>query len=273
MTALGPCTVCVDIGNSGMRCVLVPHTSIPSPPLKTDTPWIGEVLRIDWPADQPSLDIPELIKQALIRWLPSQEDRPGFLVSSVQRTMEGHLKSVVLGADCAYRLVNHLDLNLSVQVDQPEKVGIDRLLAVLAAANHFPGQPLVVIQAGSAITVDWFEPPQSFCGGAIMPGVPMMLRLLSTAADLLPPVAAKELLNLPPLPGRNTTAAMNAGVSSAVVGGVQHLISRYRQQHGQHTLVVLSGGDGPLLSPHLLGPTEVIDHLVLRGLASLVGTL
>ncbi len=97
----------------------------------------------------------------------------------------------------------------------------------------------------------------------------MMLRLLSTAADLLPQVAAKELLRLPPLPGRNTAAAMNAGVCSAVVGGVQHLVSRYREQYGEETLVVISGGDGPLLRPHLTEPVQVIDHLVLRGLAML----
>ncbi len=293
MTSVRAHTVCVDIGNSGMRCVLVPptpnvqaHVATNAP---TTTPWIGQLLRVDWPAaqDDSPADAPlsthrgepvgksiaHMMEQSLGQWLQELPAPGRWLVSSVQRTMEGHLKSVVDKCYSAsdYRLVTHGDLGLEVQVDFPDKVGIDRLLAALAAASQVPDQPLIVIQAGSAITVDWFEPPQTFGGGAIMPGVPMMLRLLSTAADLLPAVAAKELLNLPPLPGKNTAAAMNAGASSAVVGGVQHLVTRYRDQFGARTMVVMSGGDGPLLSPHVTGPLTIIDHLVLRGLAEIAG--
>lgn len=260
-------TVCVDIGNSGMRCVLVPTTPGAD---ASSTPWQGELLRFDWPADLVDDALHSAMQQAISSWLKPLAAEIRWRVSSVQRTMESHLRTVAQAFHPRdYQLVTYRDLGLNVQVDQPDRVGIDRLLATLAASEYVPDQPLIVIQAGSAITVDWFEPPRTFGGGAIMPGVPMMLRLLSKAADLLPEVAAKELLNLPPLPGKNTTAAMNAGVSSAVVGGVQHLVARYRQQFGDKTLVVISGGDGPLLSPHLDGPVKVIDHLVLRGLARL----
>lgn len=259
-------TVCVDIGNSGMRCVLVPS----SPHANTTTPWLGEILRIDWPAEHDADAIKSLIKHAVSAWLKPHAFPTRWLVSSVQRTMEGYLRTVAGDLKAIrYHRVDYRDLKLDVQVDYPDKVGIDRLLAALAASEQSPHEPTIVIQAGSAITVDWFQPPRTFCGGAIMPGVPMMLRLLSKAADLLPEVAAKELLNLPPLPGKNTTAAMNAGASSAVVGGVQHLVARYREQYGQDTLVVISGGDGPLLSPHIDEPIKVVDHLVLRGLALL----
>lgn len=260
-------TVCVDIGNSGMRCVLVPSAPLASVSI---TPWQGELLRFDWPADSAEDAICSAMKQAIGSWLKPFAMETRWRVSSVQRTMESYLRSVTEAFQPRdYQLVTYRDLRLKVQVDQPDKVGIDRLLAAVAASECVPDQPLIVIQAGSAITVDWFEPPHTFGGGAIMPGVPMMLRLLSKAADLLPEVAAKELLNLPPLPGKNTTAAMNAGASSAVVGGVQHLIARYRQQFGRDTLVAISGGDGPLLGPHIDGPVQVIDHLVLRGLAIL----
>ncbi len=260
-------TVCVDIGNSGMRCVLVPATPCAT---HTTTPWQGELLRFDWMADWTDEAIRPAMEQAIGRWLKPYAVETRWLVSSVQRTMESHLRAVIEAFHpLGYQLVTYRDLNCDVAVDQPDKVGIDRLLAALAASEYAPGQPLIVIQAGSAITVDWFEPPRRFSGGAIMPGLPMILRLLSKAADLLPEVAAKELLSLPPLPGKNTTAAMNAGASSAVVGGVQHLVARYRQQFGRESLVVISGGDGPLLSPHVEGPVQVVDHLVLRGLASL----
>ena len=275
-------------------------------------PWSGAVLRIDWPllktlneqswneksskekspnedalvekttSRSSSADIAlaeATITAALESWLSDVEqtggERPArhWIVSSVQRTTEAHLRRCAqrLGAD-DYWLVAHGDLDLSVEVDYPERVGIDRLLAAQAALEHSPIRPLIVIQAGSAITVDYVQAPRRYCGGAIMPGVPMMLRLLSRAADLLPEVAADELLELPDLPGRNTAAAMSAGACSAVVGGVQHLIARYRQLSSAPIPVVLSGGDGPRLAPHLAGPTLTVDHLVLRGLAACAET-
>lgn len=286
-------TICVDIGNSGMRCVRVSGSSALSP--TAHVPWLGEVLRVDWSGKLARDGGAHIDEQAVIAsmlaalrpWLATgvgqttqptvtqfSEMKPAvqrrWLVSSVQRSMEAALRSCVseLGA-YDYRLVTHCDLKLEIAVEYPDQVGVDRLLAASAAQEASPGRSLIVIQAGSAITVDWIEPPRRYCGGAILPGVPMMLRLLSHAADLLPEVAARELFELPSLPGKNTSAAMTLGVSSAVVGGVQHLIERYRQRHGSDTLVVLSGGDGPRLTPHIAQPVQVIDHLVLRGLARL----
>ncbi|MGN6135436.1 MAG: type III pantothenate kinase [Aureliella sp.] len=295
-------TICVDIGNSGLRCVRLPNqpasaaVARPTTGLAksgSDVPWQGEVLRIDWPGAAVSSGAPDpnaggddaataqaTLGTALERWLDGDvgrdvarvvAERPArrWVVSSVQRATEAHLRSCAarLGA-AEFHVVTHSELDLQVDVDYPERVGVDRLLSALAALELSEARPLIVIQAGSAITVDWVEAPRRFCGGAIMPGVPMMLRLLSRAADLLPEVAADELLELPALPGRNTAAAMFAGASSAVVGGVQHLVARYRSQFGAATPIVLSGGDGPRLAPHLAGPLLTADHLVLRGLAA-----
>ncbi|MCA9181246.1 MAG: type III pantothenate kinase, partial [Planctomycetales bacterium] len=136
-----------------------------------------------------------------------------------------------------------------------------------------------VIQAGSAVTVDLVtaptgEPRQpaslgSFEGGAILPGVPMMLRLLGKGADLLPEIDAAELLGLPPLPGKNTESAMICGAASALVGGVLHLVERYRQQYGQAIPIIISGGDGMRLRSYVPAPLIVKDHLVHRGLLRL----
>lgn len=283
-------TICVDIGNSGLRCVRVPAGAARRSLLRPEAlPWEGDVLRISWPigVSQPivgdaaadSEHAQAYLMQALEPWLNvSTNEHAGagrrWIVSSVQRTIAAHLRACTerLGAS-EFHLVTHTDLNLQVAVDHPEQVGIDRLLAAKAALRHSSASHMVVIQAGSAITVDWVERPNCFRGGAIMPGVPMMLRLLSRGADLLPAVAAGELFDLPPLPGTNTIAAMTAGVSSAAVGGVQHLIARYREQFGADTPVLLSGGDGPRLAPHLGSNVIVVDHLVLRGLAEIASRL
>lgn len=286
-------TICVDIGNSGLRCVWVPHAG--ALPTKLDPQmkaWSGDVLRIDWPlrltragGDMVPSPLAKMhLSNLLDQWLTatavlhigSKQDthdgRRRWIVSSVQREAEALLRSCVDVAHASdYRVITAIDVDLHVDLEFPDRVGVDRLLAASAALESAGTAPLIVIQAGSAITVDWVEAPRRFCGGAILPGVPMMLRLLSQAADLLPEVAADELLDLPILPGRNTAEAMFAGVSSAVVGGVQHLIARYRSQPGrQDATVVLSGGDGPRLASHLPGKVIIVDHLVLRGLADLV---
>lgn len=262
-----PQIICVDIGNSGLRCARLVDGAV------------GEVLRIDWPVHFSTSDTadhhadgPPFLVDRLTNWLSGfapESTQSRWLVSSVQRTIESHLRRCVERLGGEYRLVTYTDLAIEVRVDQPERVGIDRLLAAQAAMTQSPARPLIVIQAGSAITVDLVEHRNQFSGGAILPGVPIMLRLLSSAADLLPQVAAIELFELPPLPGKNTSAAMSAGTSSAVVGGVQHLVARYREQCGLQTPVILSGGDGPRLAPHIPGPLLVVDHLVLRGLAIL----
>lgn len=259
--------ICVDIGNSGLRCA------------RADDGAIGDILRIDWPVEfstGDSLDRyaggPPFLMERLTAWLSSNTPavaKSRWLVSSVQRTIEAHLRRCVESLNGEYRRITYADLSIGINVDQPERVGIDRLLAATAAIAQTKIRPIIVIQAGSAITVDLVENPDQFSGGAILPGVPIMLRLLSRAADLLPEVAANELFELPPLPGKNTSAAMSAGTSSAVVGGVQHLVARYRELYGPQTPVILSGGDGPRLAPHIADPFLVVDHLVLRGLANL----
>lgn len=196
-----------------------------------------------------------------------------WLVSSVRRDALCVLEQYVLqrvqaqSVNDLWRVITRHAIPLSVDVLEPDRVGVDRLLAASAAASRFPQRPLIVMQVGSAMTVDLVRDPNVFGGGAILPGVPMMLRLLGQAADLLPTIDADELTDLPPLPGRNTEQAMRCGTASALVGGAQHLVNRYRQTYGSSTLVVLSGGDGTRLAHHLLPPIEVVPHLVLHGLA------
>lgn len=283
----------VDIGNSGIRVA----------ELDLHGRELGEMLRIDWCSAD--LNAVRRYDESSRRYLPEdprwlreldryidateQTDSPQparWLISSVRRDaarlLHDHLSQVSSpkARSSATRrrvvAVTHEALPLEVRVDSPQAVGIDRLLAALAALELTTSRPAVVIQAGSAVTVDLIaaptgelcQPPSlgSFEGGAILPGVPMMLRLLGKGADLLPEIDAAELLGLPPLPGKNTEAAMICGAASALVGGVLHLVERYRQQYGQAIPIIISGGDGMRLSPYVPAPWIVKDHLVHRGL-------
>ena len=133
---------------------------------------------------------------------------------------------------------------------------------------------ILVIQAGSAVTVDQVTLQRGaperlrFEGGAIVPGIPMMLRLMGRSADLLPEIAADNLVDMPVLPGKDTRQAMLCGAASALVGGTLHLVSRYRKALGKEVPVILSGGDGPRLAASIEPPILVKEDLVLHGLAN-----
>jgi pantothenate kinase type III len=282
-----------DIGNSGLRVAVLDLA-------RRD---LGPMLRINWrPVTLPQDDrhaVPDQSTSALPRFLPHDvawthqlQDflqsnintlaPQRWLISSVRRDALQVLRDFLGNSvESDVEVVDYKRIPLALSVDFPERVGIDRLLAALAASELTDSRPAVVIQAGSAVTVDLISaPPASFTsttlaplatfeGGAIIPGVPMMLRLLGKGADLLPELDADELLHVPRPPGKNTEAAMTCGAASALVGGVVHLVNTYRAQYGERVPVILSGGDGMRLAPYLPPPLVQRSHLVHYGLLKL----
>lgn len=272
----------VDIGNSGLRLARLRPSSNNN---TTAGGFAGPIGRIDWKPRQPDAvgtpilgnrfysDDPSWLKELdrqLIQigasGLPAESVY--WLVSSVRRDASEILEEYLAQLHPHnWHWATRQDIDLVIEVDFPDRLGIDRLLASYAAMHYCSSRPLIVIQAGSALTVDWVTANGHFAGGAIVPGVPMMLRLLGQGADMLPQIEGRELVELPQLPGKNTEQAMICGVSSALVGGAQHLVARYRSQSSPNVPVILSGGDGPSLAKHLTGPLQVVDQLVLVGLA------
>lgn len=193
-----------------------------------------------------------------------------WLVSSVQRSAWQNWSTQLAQHrpnDITQKFENcHLDWSLNV--DYPERVGTDRVLAAWAAWNLLQRRaPLVVIQAGTAITVDAVDAQGVYSGGAILPGLRLTLNALAGGTDLLPHLtAADSPAELPSLPGKNTEAAMLAGGVAAVIGGIEHLVRRYQSLWSDPLPVMISGGNRGYLSPLLSYPTRVVDHLVLLGL-------
>lgn len=142
-------------------------------------------------------------------------------------------------------------LPLRVDVEFPDRVGIDRLLnAVAARALGAPDSRAVIADAGSAVTVDLVDESGTFFGGTIFPGLRLMAQALHTYTALLPLVKVAQ--SEPPLPGRSTPEAIAAGVFWAVAGGIRALVEELSAPDGHHAHdVYLTGGDAPLLEPVL----------------------
>lgn len=160
------------------------------------------------------------------------------------------------------------DLPLRVDLPRPDMVGIDRLLDAVAANRlRQPDRPAVVVDVGSAITVDLVSAEGAFCGGAILPGIAMAARALHTFTDLLPLVEMAELTTPPPPLGTGTAPAMRSGLFWGAVGAVRHLVELMSEEMGRKAEVFLTGGAGPAVA-QLLGPSaQHVPHLTLAGIA------
>src|SRR5439155_352342 len=154
-------------------------------------------------------------------------------------------------------------LPLRILVERPECVGIDRLLDAVAASERVPrGVAAVIVDAGSAITVDWLDESGAFAGGAIFPGIRLMTQALHDYTALLPLVKAEHLN--PRVPGTSTREAIAAGVFWAAAGGIQALV---KQLCGAATAkVFLTGGDGALLAEALSRDIHLWPNMTLEGI-------
>lgn len=154
------------------------------------------------------------------------------------------------------------ELPLRVAVDHPDRVGIDRLLNAVGVSHRVPaGTPAVVVDAGSAVTVDLVDAEGTFRGGAIFPGLRLMARALNKDTARLPLV---EEFTEPHIPGRDTDAAIRAGVYHAVCGGIDRLVELLSA--GKPARVFLAGGDTNLAAGLRCRPEVVGSVLTLDGI-------
>lgn len=109
-------------------------------------------------------------------------------------------------------------------VDEPGRVGVDRLMGAVAARHNAPtGRPVVVLNVGTAMTIDFVRPSGRHVGGAILPGPHLMARSLNQYTAKLPCVEID-----PALPteawGKNTADAIVLGIANAVLGAADRMV-------------------------------------------------
>ncbi|MDB5355887.1 MAG: coaX [Phycisphaerales bacterium] len=156
-----------------------------------------------------------------------------------------------------------IDLPIPVMTDEPEKTGIDRILNVAAAYEQLE-TACVVVDAGTAITVDCCNDAGEFLGGAIAPGASTMLDALHEKTAQLPRVE----LTVPNEPfGKNTREAITLGVYHGIRGMVKELTENYATALGQWPDVIATGGDAKLLFEGWELIHAVSPDLALYGIA------
>lgn len=164
---------------------------------------------------------------------------------------------------------NREQLAIEIDVIHPEKLGMDRLLNAVAV-NTFrnKNQPALIVDSGTATTIDQVDKNGTFVGGAILPGFELSARALNRYTALLPLINMKEMIGKQPnVLGKETRAAVCSGLHWGQIGAVKEILSRMEKTLDEKPLICLTGGAAPLLEPELPNTTEFIPHLGLSGLA------
>ncbi len=145
---------------------------------------------------------------------------------------------------------------------RPADLGVDRWLGLIAARSGCPGQPLLVVSAGTALTVDALAADGRHLGGVIAPGLSAMRQgLLDAAPGLKRHAAGRE--------ADDWALASDDAIASGCLQAALGLVERARSRLTPFSdgLLLITGGDAPRLLPALVAPVEHRPRLVLEGLA------
>ncbi len=157
---------------------------------------------------------------------------------------------------------NTLDWGFRIKMDNPDEVGVDRLLDGLAAHQKYGG-PVLVIDFGTATTFNVIDGEGNYCGGAIAPGINLSVEALHAAAARLPRVGVGRPQAVI---GRNTNVAMRSGIYWGYIGLVEGLATRIRNEFAGPMKIVATGGLAPLFSEGTAIIERIDPELTLDGL-------
>ena len=248
--------IAVDIGNARIKFGLF-------------RPALGDVL--PQPEKTLALDGRRPEWGRLAAWLEEiGQGQMHWWIGSVNRPVTGRLLDWIRRGRPAdpVTLLASGDLPLEVSVDRPDMVGIDRLLNAVAANRlRGPKRPAIVVDVGTAITVDLLSANGSFRGGAILPGIAMSARALHEFTDLLPLLDLSELAEPPAALGTATVPAIQSGLFRYAVGAIRELAEQFSQGLDRRPEIFLTGGAGPAVAELLGGDTTQVPQLTLAGIA------
>ena len=174
--------------------------------------------------------------------------------------------------------------------EEPSTLGVDRWLAALGARRHFPNRNLIIIDAGTTITIDWVDRYSGFQGGAILPGAELMMTSLTANTEKI----EAYITDTSTIVGRSTLACTNIGVQRGLPGAIEVIVTSMcnsvkvqKVSSGNTPLndrleseakplgldgikVIITGGSAEKLKPSIKICTEHFPNLIFIGMLEMI---
>ncbi|WP_409303673.1 type III pantothenate kinase [Peribacillus sp. SCS-155] len=151
---------------------------------------------------------------------------------------------------------------LDIKYENPREVGADRIVNAVAGIHEY-GSPLIIVDFGTATTYCYINEDKQYMGGAIAPGIGISTEALYSKAAKLPRI---EIARPDDIIGKNTVAAMQAGILYGYVGQVEGIVGRIKAQSGADPTVIATGGLASLIANESTVIDIVDPFLTLKGL-------
>src|SRR4051794_21453610 len=151
---------------------------------------------------------------------------------------------------------------MPIRIDNPRELGADRLTNAVAAFEKVGG-PVVVVDLGTALTFDIVSEEGEYLGGIISPGVEISMEALTARAAALPKI---DLTPPRMLIGKGTVDAIRSGVIYGFAAQVDGIVTRLRDELGEETEAIATGGLAHAIVPHCETIDDIDDLLTLEGL-------
>jgi len=246
--------IAVDIGNTNITIALY---------LKDEEEFIKSV------SGRSHAKLTELFKSAWEKIPVAQSSKEGkrdgvIVVCSVKPAWTKLVQEIVKdNLDEKLHIIGQdIPLPLTLWVDEPDKVGTDRVVSA-AAAYAVVKDAVAVADFGTAVTIDLVDEKGIFLGGVICPGLDISARALKEHTAQLPEVKVTR----PKIPyGKNTAEAIKSGLYYSAVATVQEVIRRYAEDLGKWPHTVLTGSAAKIIKDDCEFIDSYVPNLVIKGI-------
>lgn len=155
-----------------------------------------------------------------------------------------------------------LKTGLNIHVDVPSQVGSDRIVVAVAALAEYSA-PLILMDLGTATTIDVVEPENVYMGGVILPGVKVALDALTSRAAQLPAISLDRPKRVI---GKNTVDCMRSGMMYGTAASIDGLVDRIEEELGHKSTLIATGGMAQFVTPLCRHSIILEKELLLKGL-------
>ncbi len=198
------------------------------------------------------------MESSLLETILRHSNANGVIISCVGMELSS-IERMLQGRGVRYIILSHkTKLPISIGYNTPATLGADRIATATGAFSLFPGESLMVVDFGTAITIDFITAQGEFSGGNISLGMRSRFESLHAMTHNLPMI---EPPYIDASFGRNTREAITSGVILGIIFEIEGYISRFRPEK-----VIFTGGDALFFAKRMKSPIFVVYNLLFRGL-------